>query len=339
MHWSKLTKITTAAVAIVLIASLTACGSKPAGHEGSDPTIRLSLDWSTLIAYHAPIVLAEEEGIFEKHGVNVSQSFTAGSKDAVLAVGTNQSDIAWADLSTSAASILSGLPAKAIATVQAKNSQGLTVLEDTTLNSAKDVVGLRIGSTPGGSDSTLIGAFLEKNGIAKDQVTIVNLPGNGKFAALMAGNVDAISGQVYYYVSSSVAEGKPAHGKSYSEMGVDTLDHGFVANDQFLSAHPDAATNFLAAYREALQKTIEDPAAACAKIAPLSDGALSVKACETQLELWLPLVTPVDDPAWGTNDLTKWSDTIATLKTFGGATGSVEPTAMFTNDYLPKKVQ
>lgn len=329
-------KITLAAAVAAAAMGLSACGgAQQAQPSQPTETVKLSLDWSTYVAYHAPIVIAEEKGIFAKHGLKVTHSLTGGSKDAVLAVGTDQSDIAWADLSTAASSMLSGLPIKAVSTVQDKNASGLTVLEGTKLDSANDVVGLRIGSTPGGSDSTLIGAFLKKNNIPEDKVTIVNLPANGKFAALMTGKVDAISGQVYFYVTNAEAEGKKAHGKSFSEMATDTLDHGFVANEKFMAEHPDAITNFLTAYQEALQVTIDDPASACATISEQSAGALTAKSCESQLKLWLPLVTTPGNSNWGANDTQKWASTVEILKTYGGATGSVAAADMYTNDYLP----
>ena len=336
---SRPTKIVLAAAAVAVALGVSACGGAQQAQQPSQPTenVKLSLDWSTYVAYHAPIVIAEEKGIFAKHGLNVADSLSGGSKDAVLAVGTNQADVAWADLSTAASSMLSGLPIKAVSTVQAQNASGLTVLEGTKLDSAKDAVGLRIGSTPGGSDSTLIGAFLKRNNIAENQVTIVNLPANGKFAALMTNKVDAISGQVYFNVANAASEGKKAHGKSYSEMDTDTLDHGFVASERFIKDHPEAIKKFLAAYQEALKVTIDDPAAACATISERAAGALTAKACESQLQLWLPLVTKPDSSTWGTNDAQKWASTVEILKTFGGATGAVASEAMYTNDFLPTK--
>ena len=333
---ARMIKLPLTAVVTLLALGLTGCGaSQSSSPTGQNDEVKLSLDWSTYVPYHAPFIVAEEEGIFAKHGISVTESLAAGSKDAVLAVGTNQADIAWADLSTAASSMLADLPIKAVATVQEQNASGITVLEKTKFDSAQDVVGLRIGSTPGGSDSTLIGAFLKKNGIAKDQVEIVNLPSNGKFAALMTGKVDAISGQVYYYVSNAALEGKTAHGKSYSEMETDTLDHGFVASDDFISDNPEAIGKFLSAYREALEATKADPASACKTLSEHSDGAVSAESCETQLDLWLPLTTPTNDTDWGLNDSEKWESTVDVLKTHGDAEGSVPASEMFTNELLP----
>ncbi|TDP94238.1 NitT/TauT family transport system substrate-binding protein [Leucobacter luti] len=328
-------------VAISTAVVLAACsgtggaGTPEGTAEAGTEAVTVSLDWNSYVAYHAPFVLADEEGIWEKHGVQVKHTMPGGSGDALLEVGTAKTDIAWADLSTAAASMLQEVPVTAVAKVQNKNASGLTVLAGTQLDSARDVSGMRIGSTPGGSDSTLVGAFLRANGIDEADVEIVSLPANGKFAALMTGEVDAISGQVYYYISNAGSQGATAAGKSYSDMGLDVLDHGFVANDAFLEANPSAVTGFLAAYREALARTIDDPAAACAVLSSKSDGALLPDDCEAQLDGWLPLVSDPNESSWGESSEAEWESTVAVLKEFGGAEGDRQTSTMFTNEVLP----
>lgn len=320
---------------------LAACSpaADPSNTDSAEPAeavdIRLSLDWSSLVAYHAPFVLAQEQGIFADYGLNVEWTLPEGSADAVLAVATDKADIAWADLTTAAASMLQGVPVTAVARVLQQNPLGLTVLSDITLEDADDVGGLRIGSTPGGSDSTVLPAVLATNGISMDEVQIINLPANGKFPALLTGDVDAISGQVYFYVTNAEAEGFDASGVLYSDLGLDMLASGFVANDAFIASNGEAITRFLEAYREALAITIGDPAAACEAVVTASEGAVIQESCERQLELWLPLATAVDDTEWGLNNEEQWVTTVETLITYGGATGDREPVTMFTNDLVP----
>ncbi|UOR02481.1 ABC transporter substrate-binding protein [Leucobacter allii] len=329
--------------ALLSIGLLASCSSAApdsgdaSGGGGETKTVALSLDWSTYVPYHAPFAVAAEQGIWAEHGLQVTETLPGGSGDAAVEVGTAKTDIAWVDLSTAASSMLQDVPITAVAKVQDMNASGLTVLEDTTLESADDVVGMRIGSTPGGSDSTLIGAFLNANDIDEDEVTIVNLPANGKFPALMTGEVDAISGQVYFYASSAEAEGQSAHGLSFSEMGLNMLDHGFIANDAFIEQDPEAISSFLAAYREALRITIDDPAAACQALVERSDGEVLQDSCETQLDLWLPLTTDPADAGWGENTDEEWQETVDVLTTYGDATGSRDPATMFTNDLLPSE--
>lgn len=337
-HISSRRFVATAAAVLAAAGLLASCGSSQKSESASGPSkqdLKLSLDWSTAVPYHAPFALASADGIWAKHGLNVTETYPAGSGAAVVEVGSGKTDMAWADLSTAAASMLQKVPITAVAKVQDKNASGLTFLKGTNFSKASDIVGMSIGSTPGGSDSTLIGAFLNANGIKKSDVKVENMPANGKFAALMSGKIDAISGQVYYYVSSAEAQGKEAFGVSYSDMGLDVLDHGFVAADSFIKSHPDEIKSFLAAYREALQKTIADPVTACKDLVAQAKGAVKQADCEAQLKMWLPLTTSPTDPHWGANDASGWTTTVDVLKKYGGATGSRAPETMFDNDFLP----
>ena len=320
----------------LLFPLLAACGGSNDGSSDSNLTkVKVALDWTTYVGYHSALVQADEKGYFEDEGLEVEFELTAGSKDGVLAVGTDRADIGWVDLSTAAVSMLAGVPVTAVATVQEKNATGLTALEGTPLDSPTDVKGMRIGSTPGGSDSTLVPAFLAANGLKKSDVTIVNLPANGKFASLIAGDVDAISGQVYYYVAALKNQGEKPHGMLYSDAGLDVLDHGFIASDKFIKDSADVIPPFLSAYRKGLADTMADPQAACATTAERSEGAMTKKGCVAELAGWLKLVYPVDSSQWGENNAESWDSTLSILKEFGGASGNRKTSDMFSNDYLP----
>lgn len=324
---------------ITVCAALSACGvvsndkDSAASSEGG---LKVALDWTSYVAYHAPLIVADEEGYFEDEGIETSFKFTAGSKEGALAVGTGKADIGWVDLSSAAAAMLTGVPIRAVATVQDKNASGLTALDDTTLAKADDVRGLKIGSTPGGSDSTLLPAFLKANGMDESDVTIVNQPANGKLPGLLGGDVDVISGQVYYYTASLAEEGEDASSLLYSDAGVKALDHGIVASQDFLDENPDQVTGFLTAYRRGLADTQDDPAGACEEVVARSDGMMSQDFCVAQLELWLELVPDAEASGWGTANAADWRETVEILQTYGGVKGSTSPQDMYTDTLLPK---
>lgn len=320
----------------VVLSLLAACGGSDSGSAGSNLTkVKVALDWTTYVGYHSALVDADEKGYFADEGIKVDFDLTAGSKDGVLAVGTKRADIGWVDLSTAAVSMLAGVPVKAVATIQEKNATGLTALKGTDLNTPADVKGLRIGSTPGGSDSTLVPAFLAANGLKESDITLVNLPANGKLASLIAGDVDAISGQVYYYSAALKNQGKDPHGMLYSDAGLDVLDHGFIASNAFIKDNPTVIPQFLAAYRKGLADTIADPEAACKVTSERSEGAMTTQTCVAELDEWLKLVHSPELSTWGQNSADSWDSTVSILKEFGGATGKQKPADMFTNDYLP----
>jgi len=327
-------KFAGAGLAVTML--ITACGSDSSPESGDTETINMSLDWNAYMAYHAPILLGIEEGIFEENGVAIGEiTLPGGSGDAVSEIGAGRTDMGWVDLSTASAGMLQEVPITSVAHTMDVNATGLTALDSTSLEGIEDLKGMSIGSTPGGSDSTLIDAFLNANDLTKNDVDIVNLPGDGKFPALMTGDVDAISGQEYYYSSLIQQEGQEANGILYGELGLEgLLDHGFVANNQFMEDHPETITNFLASYREALELTINDTAAACEYVVEASEGTMTQDLCETQLDLWLPLTQSPDEDDWGVNTQEDWETTIHILTEYGDAEGERSVSSMFSNDFL-----
>jgi len=326
-----------AVVALLLSCALAACGGAGADGEdaGGDGAQRLdvALDWNTYVPYHAPLLLAAEKGYFADEGLDVELHLTAGSRDASLAVGTGKQDVGWVDLSTAAATMLAGVPIEGVATVQAKGSTALVVADDSPIRSPADLAGKRIGSTPSGSDATLLPAFLKANGLTTDDVEVVNLPANGKLAALLSGKVDAISGQGYYYAAALREQDATARSILYADHGLNVLDHGFVANRRFAAAEGPRVTAFLRAYRKALDETVADPAAACELLVRAAGPSTNEQLCREQLAGFAELLPR--GGRWGENDPRLWERTVEVLRTHGGARGDAPLAEMQTNRLLP----
>jgi NitT/TauT family transport system substrate-binding protein len=299
--------------------------------------IKVALDWNSYVAYHAPLLVSEENGYFKDEGIGVSFQFTRGSKDGVMAVGTGQADVGWVDLSSAMSGMLAKLPIKAVATVQHKNATSLVVLATSTIQKPNDLKGKRIGSTPGGSDSTLLPPFLTANSIGKGDVTVVNLPGSGKLASLMAGQVDAISGQSWYYQSAVEEAGKPARVVLYADHGMNLLDHGFVASDAFIGSQKENITRFLRAYKKGLDYTVANQDKSCALVVRKAGAGLTQELCKSQIKGWITLLSS-DESAkkpWGWNNPEQWNKTLAVLKTYAGEQGTLSAREMYTDALLP----
>lgn len=300
--------------------------------------VRVPLDWTTWVPFHAPILIALEKGYFKAEGLDVATTFTRGSKDSVIAVGTGQGDMAWVDLSTAMYSMLAGVPVKAVAQIQHKNATGLIVAANSNIFKPDDLKGHSIGSTPGGSDSTVLTAFLAANGLKLRDVTIVNVPADAKLAAFLTGKVDVISGQGWYYGAATAAQGKPSRVILDADFGFNLLDHGFIASDDFIKSHKLAITALLRAYHKALDDTIAHPDQACAvvvKNVPLN--SLSQDLCNRQITAWLALL---DSDAskkqrWGWNDLMVWRSTYDFLQNYDKVEKMKTVNDFYTDAMLP----
>lgn len=97
------------AIAVLLRAtSIAACGQSEGAGGGDGRKIDVALDWKSYIPYHSPLLIAQDKGYFKKEGLNVQFHLTAGSRDGAIAVGTGKQQLGWVDLTTAAASMLTG---------------------------------------------------------------------------------------------------------------------------------------------------------------------------------------------------------------------------------------
>src|SRR5262249_19744836 len=140
-----------------------------------------------------------------------------------------------------------GVPVTAVATFWQRTTLGLLGLDDTTIKVPKDIEGKRVGSTPTGVDPQVLPAFAGATGVDLGRVQIVNMPGEAKFAALLAGKVDLISADIPRFVILARTQGRQPRELYFADWGVNMLSYGIIVNNKFLHEKPDVVRRFLAA--------------------------------------------------------------------------------------------
>lgn len=318
-----------------------ACGSLLAlslmsGSAFSADSIRLRLDWSWW-AGQTPMILAKEKGFYDEVGLNVDIVQGQGSKTTTMVVGENADPIGHANLSTVAQSISAGVPITAVAGWWQQGPISL-ICTDPNIKSPADVKGKRIGSTPTGSDGQILPAFLKANGIELTDISLVNMPGDAKFAGIASGQLDCISGDDYFYGPQLKALGKDVSILKYADWGVTNLGFGIIVNSDYLSRNPEIVKRFLAATRKGLEYTFANkdeaveiflnvsgntqPAEFHRSVLDAYEASLHTKATEGKPIGWMAE--------------SDWESMNETLAQFGSMTGKKEATAYFSNDQLPQ---
>lgn len=198
----------------------------------------------------APLTLAKEAGIFEKHGLNVtltkipqaSRHLAMASGDIQCAATTVETWIVWN---------ANGVPSKQIFQLDKSfGADGMVVRNDVT--SIAELKGKTIAaSAPGTAPYFTLAWFLNKNGLSVKDVNVVNLEPGPAAQAFLAGQTDAA--MTYEPYLSSVRE-KPEAGKIIAT----TLDYPMIMDTvgcapEFLEANPDAAKALADSYFEALE--------------------------------------------------------------------------------------
>jgi NitT/TauT family transport system substrate-binding protein len=332
-------RLAVAGLAVVAVASSVAAvnwNTRPASAQALEK-VSLRLDWAWWPG-QTQFLVAREKGFYREVGLDVDINQGQGSGNTVIVVGEGKDPLGFADMGAVALAISKGVPIRAVATVQQKAGTSLIFLKGTKISGPKDLEGKRLGTTPTGSDAQRLPAFIAANGLDKDKITIVGMPGDAKLAALLTGQVDVISGDNFFYVPQIKAKGKEGLAVQYADHGVNLLGTGYIANRKFLQEKPDVVRRFVAASLKGLDYTFKN-----------LDESMGIFLKATQStemqEVYKDIMT-----VWRTSFHTKstegkpigwqsekdWESSLEILEKFGGLTGRKPAGEYFTNDFLPK---
>jgi NitT/TauT family transport system substrate-binding protein len=217
----------------------------PASAETTKVTIGLS-GWTGF----APLTLAKEAGIFEKHGLDVtlkkipqaSRHLALASGDIQCAATTVETWIVWN---------ANGVPAKQIFQMdKSYGADGIAVRSD--VNGFADLKGKTVAaSAPGTSPYFLLAWMLHKNGMKMSDVRVVNMEPGPAAQAFVADQNDAA---MTYEPYLSTVRNAPDKGKILAT----TLDYPAVMDTvgctpAFLSENPAAGKALADSYFAALE--------------------------------------------------------------------------------------
>ena len=205
----------------------------------------------------APLTLAKEAGLFERHGVNATIK-KIPQKDRHLAIASGDVQCAATTVETWIAWNANGVATKQV--VQLDKSYGADgmVVRDS-IASIADVKGKTVAaSAPGTAPFFTLAWFLRENGLSVKDVTVVNLEPAAAAQAFIAGQNDAA---MTYEPYLSAVRDKPEAGKIIAT----TLDYPMVMDTfgctpAFIDAHPEVVKGMVDGYFDALAMIEAEPA-------------------------------------------------------------------------------
>lgn len=137
---------------------------------------------------HLNLYVAQERGLFRKHGLDVA---IVEARDPALArdlVISGQADVFWSCPSVAVSAIANGAPLKIIAQVKTPCSSLLVVPKGSPIRSYKDLNGKRIAGSSPACEAVI--AYEKKAREAGAHFVLEKLAGGSAIAALDAGKVD-----------------------------------------------------------------------------------------------------------------------------------------------------
>lgn len=147
----------------------------------------------------APLFVGIEEGIFEKHGLDVQVSFADGGAAVIPSVLSGENQFGYSNTVSQLAAIDSGLPLQLVQPAWApcctpdEDDHGVLVLPDSGIDEPKDLEGKNIAvNTLQNIGEVHIRRALDKLGVSHEGLRWTQLPFSDMGEALERGDVDAI---------------------------------------------------------------------------------------------------------------------------------------------------
>jgi len=298
--------------------------------------IRLLLDWAWL-PYHSPFLIAQQKNYYRDAGLDVTLEQGRGSASTALLLAQGQFDIAHLNITNAAQMIGKGGAIKVVSIYQHKSGASFVGIKGKVkLDDPKSLIGLKIGSTPGGSDGLSLKIFGKTSGIDASKLNIISLDANAKTAALFGGKIDVVSGDAPAFNSYVRATGQEPETLLLSDYGLPLIGFGFAVNDDFLAKNPETVKKFLAATKKAFQDEEKDIAAACALMAKEVHLAGDQKRCVDYSKGIFALSTSPGASDWGMQTEAEWKALTETLRSVGELESDKPISDYYTNDFVAK---
>jgi NitT/TauT family transport system substrate-binding protein len=249
----KVVGIVAAGAAIAL--ALTGCTSGPSsssdqGSAADQKTIDVNFGYISDFNGTSLLAVAKDQGIWQKHGINVKESTFTNGPLQIQAIGTGDLDFGYIGPGAM------WLPASGKAKIISFNSLGHAdrVIAQPGIDSIKDLKGKNVAVPEGTSGDMILTLALEKAGMTKADINVVPMDAAGVVTAFASKQVDAAG--IWYPAIATIKKQVPGlkelaqNGDFSDKMAFPTA---FVANVDVAKKNPEMAKRVAAALRDAIQ--------------------------------------------------------------------------------------
>jgi ABC-type nitrate/sulfonate/bicarbonate transport system substrate-binding protein len=242
----------------------------------AQPPERLSIALPTT-PHAALLFIAAAQGYFAAEGLDVTVKPVSHGKAALDLLAQGQVDLASAAEVPFVISLLKGERLGLAATVASVSTEMAVVSrKDRAIRSPRDLAGKRIGVTFGTSGDYFLWAFLIRNKIGPDAVTLVDVPPGRMVHELAQGTIDAVS--TWEPIKSQAHLALAGNALSFLESEAYTVTHAVIGASGFLQSRPAAIEKLVRALLRAEDFSQSQPQQALALVA--SQLKLDVKTLQ-----------------------------------------------------------
>jgi len=271
----RFTAVATAATMAVLAAACGGSSSSSSGSSASGSSATIRLGFSAWPGWF-PWQVAQEKGIFAKHGLKVDLKYFESYTDSLNALASGNLDANSQTLNDTVSSVAGG--AKQTIVLTNDNSTGNDqIIAGPGISSVADLKGKKVGAEQGTVDHYLLLLALKKAGLSQSDVDFQPLETGAAAAALASGRLDAVGAFAPFTTQALARSGSKALATSADFPGA-IPDHLVFARD-FVGARPNDVQKLIDAWFDTLSVIRSSPAEAIAIMA--KKGGVSVADYQT----------------------------------------------------------
>lgn len=321
-----------------LIGSLAVLPSLTINTQAADlERVSVRMDW-VYSGYHAPFFVGVKKGFYRDEGLDVKVEPGSGSGSVAQAIGNGNGEFAAVDGGTMMNLVSKGLKVRAIMGILEQSPLAVVYNEAKPIKSVKDLVGKKIGVTPGEAPLILLPAVLKSAGVDKDQVHLVNADAASKDAMMLGGQVDGVLNFGFLAVPPLEERGMKVGLIKYADNGVNVPGLSLIASTDYLASHAETTKKFLRATIKAYEYSIAHPEEAIDILISSNPGQKIPKASSLRvftLSLALLHSKATEGKPIGVMAKSDWEGAENILVTYQGMKKSESgPDVYFTNEYL-----
>ncbi len=308
----------------------------PFVHAAPVKKVSMTLDW----IFQGPncgFMLARDKGFYEQAGLDVSITAGKGSVSTAQLVASRATQFGFGDGYVVGSGVTKGMGIKSIGSVFRRNPAAVVVLADSGIKTPKDLEGKTIAITAGSAQFQQWPAFAKGAGLDASKIEIVNLDPAGVGPALISGKVPAIAGFAQGYVPAIEIRGKKeVRIFWYADYGVTVVSNGIIVHDDLIKSDPELVRAFVTATIKGFlysRKNPDEAVATVKKYLPTVDPQITRREMELAWKTWVTPNTKGKPLGWASD--TDWTATVGVLKQYGGVTAPLQPSMLYTNDFVP----
>ncbi|HEY7486652.1 MAG TPA: ABC transporter substrate-binding protein [Streptosporangiaceae bacterium] len=288
------------AAAVVVAVAVTGCGGDSSGDSaGSSGKITNVKVGYVPYADDAPAFLAQEKGIFKKHGLNVTFVPAANPTAIVAAMLSGQQQFGFITDPVLINVNIKGTPLKCVAPVVGRQPadakrDGTTLIagKGTGIKGVKDLVGKKVAMVQLNSLNSLdVQTLATQAGVDHKGIQLIQMPFPQMPAALSQGRVQAAI-IVQPFAQTAIEQGATIINHPNAVLWAGGTTVCFGALGRYIDQNPDVVKGFNAAMREAILYTKDHESEAKATLVKrmnLPPAAAQKQVLQTD---WNPTLTP-----------------------------------------------